>query len=36
MTTTQQTLLSELGSIDRALLDGSATAEQDQRGQELV
>jgi len=36
MTTPQQTLLDELEAIDHALLDGTATEEQERRGQEIV
>ena len=36
MTTTPQTLIEELHSIDNALVNGTATPEQEQRGQELV
>ena len=36
MTTPQQTLLDELEAIDAALLEGTATGEQERRGQEIV
>ena len=36
MTTPQQTLLDELETIDAAMLDGTATEEQERRGQEIV
>ena len=36
MTQSQRTLLDELETIDSALLDGTATEEQESRGQQLV
>jgi len=36
MTQTPRTLLDELKAIDSALLDGTATEEQESRGQQLV
>ena len=36
MKITQQTLLEELEAIDAALLNGTATSEQETRGQEIV
>jgi hypothetical protein len=36
MTTKSQTLLDELEAIDQAMLEGTATPEQEERGQQLV
>lgn len=36
MTTTHPSLLEELATIDAALIDGTATLQQEKRGQQLV